>query len=85
MVKNSPAMEETWVQFLGWEDSPGGGRGNPPQSFLPGESHGQRNLGELELLTEFFKVHPDHGRGLGKITQLTQTLYLKQLQRSRLS
>ena len=20
MVKNSPAMQETWVQFLGWED-----------------------------------------------------------------
>ena len=82
MVKNSPAMEETWVQFLGWEDSPGGGRGNPLQYF--GESHGQRNLGELELLTEFFKVHPDQGRVLGKITQLTQILYLKQLQRSRL-
>ena len=30
MVKNSPAME-TWVQLLGWEDSPGGGRGNPFQ------------------------------------------------------
>ena len=21
MVKNLPAMRETWVQFLGWEDS----------------------------------------------------------------
>ena len=21
MVKNSPAMQETWVQSLGWEDS----------------------------------------------------------------
>ena len=21
MVKNPPAMQETWVQFLGWEDS----------------------------------------------------------------
>ena len=20
MVKNSPAMQETWVQFLGWKD-----------------------------------------------------------------
>ena len=20
MVKNQPAMQETWVQFLGWED-----------------------------------------------------------------
>ena len=23
---------------------PGGGHGNPPPVFLPGESHGQRNL-----------------------------------------
>ena len=23
MVKNLPAMHETWVQSLGWEDSPG--------------------------------------------------------------
>ena len=30
-VKNSPAMRETWVQSLSWEDSPGGGRGNPLQ------------------------------------------------------
>ena len=22
MVKNLPAMKETWVQFLGWEDPP---------------------------------------------------------------
>ena len=21
MVKNLPAMQETWVQYLGWEDS----------------------------------------------------------------
>ena len=31
MVKNLPAMQETWVQSLGWEDSPGGGHGNPLQ------------------------------------------------------
>ena len=30
-VKNPPAMWETWVQSLGWEDSPGGGHGNPLQ------------------------------------------------------
>ena len=30
-VKNPPAMLETWVQSLGWEDSPGGGHGNPLQ------------------------------------------------------
>ena len=25
MVKNLPAVQETWVQSLGWEDSPGEG------------------------------------------------------------
>ena len=35
MVKNLPAMRETWVQSLDWEDSPGGGHGNPLQySYL---------------------------------------------------
>jgi len=29
MVKNPPAMQETWVQSLGWEDSLEGGLGNP--------------------------------------------------------
>ena len=27
LVKNPPAMRETWVQFLGWEDPPGEGKG----------------------------------------------------------
>ena len=31
MVKGPPAMQETWVQTLCWEDSPGGGHGNPLQ------------------------------------------------------
>ena len=31
IVKNSPAMQKTWVQSLGWEDQPGGGPGNPLQ------------------------------------------------------
>ena len=28
MAKNLPAMQETWVQSLGQEDSPGEGNGN---------------------------------------------------------
>ena len=28
MVKNLLAMQETWVQSLGWEGSPGEGNGN---------------------------------------------------------
>ena len=31
MVKNPPAMLETWVRSLGWEDSPGGVHGNSLQ------------------------------------------------------
>ena len=31
MVKNLPAMQETQVQFLGWEDPAGEGNGNPLQ------------------------------------------------------
>ena len=31
MVKNPPAMQETWVQSLGLERSPGEWHGNPPQ------------------------------------------------------
>ena len=30
-LKHLPAMQETWVGSLGWEDSPGEGNGNPLQ------------------------------------------------------
>ena len=38
MVKNLPAVQETWVL------SPGEGNGNSIPVFLPGEFHGQRSL-----------------------------------------
>ena len=31
LVKNLPAMRETWVQSLGWEDLLGEGKGYPLQ------------------------------------------------------
>ena len=41
---NPPAMQETWVQSLGWEDSPGEGNGNPLQYSCLEKSHsGQRS------------------------------------------
>ena len=43
MVKNLPAMQETQIQFLGWED-PMEEKWQPTPVFLPGKSHGQRNL-----------------------------------------
>ena len=44
MVKSPPAMQETWVRSLGWEDSPGGGHSNPLQSSCLESPHGQRCL-----------------------------------------
>ena len=43
MVKNPPAMRETWVRSLGWEDPLEQGM-QPTPVFLPGEFHGQRSL-----------------------------------------
>ena len=43
MVKNLPAMQETWVQTLGQED-PLKKEWQPFPVFLPGEFHGQRSL-----------------------------------------
>ena len=43
MVKDLPAMQETWVQSLGLEDLLEKGMATTPVS-LPGEFHGQRSL-----------------------------------------
>ena len=44
-VKNLPAMQETWVQFLSWVGKiPWRRKWQPTLVFLPGESHGQRSL-----------------------------------------
>ena len=43
MVKKLPAIQETRVQSLGWEDPLGEGM-QPTLVFLPGEFHGQRSL-----------------------------------------
>ena len=43
MVNHLLAMQETWVQSLGWEDTLEEGMATTPVS-LPGESHGQRSL-----------------------------------------
>ena len=43
MVKNLPAMQETWIQSLDWKD-PWRRKWQPTPVFLPGEFHGQRSL-----------------------------------------
>ena len=42
-IKSLPAMQETQVQSLGWEDPLEKGMATH-SSILPGESHGQRGL-----------------------------------------
>ena len=49
MVKNLPAMQETWVWSLAWEDPLEEGMVTTPVC-LPGESHGQRSLVGYSLL-----------------------------------
>ena len=43
-VKNLPAIWETWVQSLGWEDPLEGGHDYPLQYSCLENSHGQRSL-----------------------------------------
>ena len=43
MVKNLPATQETWVQFLGWEDPLEEGMATHKYSCLR-NPHGQRSL-----------------------------------------
>ena len=56
LVKNLPAMQETWVQLLGWEDPLEKKMATTPV-FLPGESPwteepgGQQAMGSQELDT----------------------------------
>ena len=49
MVTNPPAMRETWVQSLGWED-PLEEAWQPTPVFLPGESPWTEKLGGLQSM-----------------------------------
>ena len=47
-LKSPTAMQEPWVQSLGWED-PWRRKWQPMLVFSPGESHGQRSLAGYSL------------------------------------
>ena len=49
-VKSPPAMQETWVQSLGWEDTLEKEMAIH-SSFLPGVFHGQRSLAGYTKVT----------------------------------
>ena len=67
LVKNPPAMKETPVQFLGWEDPPGEGIGYPSQvfgGFLCGSTGKESicNVGDLGLIPGIGRS-PGEGNG----------------------
>ena len=49
IVRNLPAMQETQVRSLGWED-PLRREWSPTPVLLPGEFHGQRSLARLQSM-----------------------------------
>ena len=49
IVKNSSAMNDTWVQTLGWEN-PWRRAWQPTPVFLPGESPWTEELGRLQSI-----------------------------------
>ena len=57
-VKNLPAVRETWVQFLGWEDPLEEGRAWPPTPvFLPGEGYRPRGRKESDTTKRLSRAH----------------------------
>ena len=65
MVKNLPAMQETWVQSLGWEDPLWRWEWQTTPLFLPAEFHGQRSL---------VGYSPWYGKESDMTEQLTQRI-----------
>ena len=61
LVKNPLAMQETWVQSLGWEDSPGEGKGyslqysgleNSMDCIIHGVTKSQTQLSDFHFVWE---------------------------------
>ena len=50
MVKNLPAMRETWVRSLGWEDPLEQGMATHSSILAWDNPHGQRSLGGLQSM-----------------------------------
>ena len=76
MVTNLPAVQETWVRSLGWEDPLEKGKATTPV-FLPGESPGTEVLvgcsawGHQELFFQFWLICDIRGKSLPLSTPRT--------------
>ena len=90
-VKNLPAIRETWVQSLGWEDPPGGGQWQPTRVFLPRESPRTEESGRLQSMGSQRVGHnwvtkhtqPWAGQSVSSVAQLCPTLRPHEPQHTR--
>ena len=81
LVKELPAMWETWVRSLGWENSPGEGKGNPLQysglenstDCIAHGAWGRKESATAECLSLSLYT-PTEGEGKGEVTQSCPTL-----------
>ena len=77
MVKNLPAMWETWVRSLGWED-PLEKERLPTSVFWPGEFHvlynawGLKESDTTEQLHFHFSINVQNIQNYNKKTEITQ-------------
>ena len=75
LVKNLPAMWETWLlQSLGWEDSPGGGHGNPLLYSCLEDPHGQMGQDSMARAQRSGRLH---GRRALRCHQGSQFVFSK--------
>ena len=63
LVKHPPAMRETWVRSLGWEDPLGEGKWLPTPVFWPGEFYrvakSQTRLGDFTFTFHFHALEEE--------------------------
>ena len=74
LVKKPPAMQETWVRSLGWEDSPGEEKGCPPQysgmknsmdCIVHGVAKSQTRLSDSHFTSLHFIIIENSGQTMG--------------------
>ena len=75
-VKNPPAIKETWVQFLGWED-PLERAWQPTPVSLPGESPRTEEPGGLQSMRSDTTEATEHARIYTYAHKCIEHLFLK--------
>ena len=79
LLKTPPAMQETWVWSLSWEDSPGEGKGYPlqyagPESSMDCTVHGVTKSWKRLSDFHFQLKHPGLSCSRWSVTQISDTV-----------